>query len=70
MIKNMRLSYSVPFLCEVFDVSVSGFYAWFKRNPCKRKREETRLKVEILAAYKRTRKTSGCKRFYYRMALK
>ena len=62
MIKNMRLSYSVPLLCKLFHVSASGFYVWFKRKPCKHKREEARLKVEILAAHKRTRKTYGAER--------
>ena len=62
MIKNMRLSYSVSLLCEVFEVSLSGFYEWFERKRCKRKREEARLKIEILAAHKPTRETYGAER--------
>lgn len=62
MIKGMRLHYPIPFLCRLFDVSVSGYYARQSRPVSKRAKEETRLEVEILAAHERTRQTCGPKR--------
>jgi len=62
MIRQLRLRYSAPFLCRVLNVSISGYYAWLKRKPSKRAREDARLEVEIRAAHKRTRETCGPKR--------
>lgn len=47
---------------------MSGFYAWLKRPVSKRKQEEERLKVIILAADKRTRHTCGPGRLQKDMA--
>jgi len=60
--KEMRPYYSVPLMSRVFDVSASGYYAWIKRPPSRRSREEARLEVEIKAAHKRTRQTCGPER--------
>ncbi len=68
MIKEMRLYYSVPKLCQFLEVSVSGYYASQKRPPSKRAMEEARLEVEILAAHKRTRQTCGAERLQQDMA--
>ena len=62
MIDDMRLKYPVPFLCRMFDVSVSGYYAQRIRPLSKRSEEEQRLEVEIIAAHKRTRETHGPER--------
>ena len=62
MIKGMRFHYPVPFLCRLFDVSVSGYYAWLNRKPSMRALEDARLEVEIRAAHKRTRETCGPRR--------
>lgn len=62
MIDDMRLKYSVPFLCRIFDVSASGYYARLGRTLSKRAGEEQRLEVEIRAAHKRTRETHGPER--------
>ena len=60
--KEMRLEYPIPLMCRVFDVSRSGYYAWFHRKPSKRSQEDGRLEVEIRAAHKRTRCTCGPER--------
>jgi transposase InsO family protein len=60
--KEMRLEYPIPLMCRVFDVSRSGYYAWFNRKLSKRSQEEGRLEVEIRAAHKRTRCTCGPER--------
>jgi len=36
MIDDMRLKYPVPFLCRIFDVSLSGYYARLGRPLSKR----------------------------------
>ena len=60
--KAMRLTYSIPWMCRVFKVSKSGYYAWLTRKPSRHAREEGRLEVEIKAAHKRTRETCGPER--------
>lgn len=60
--KTLRLTYPVPMLCRVLDVSRSGYYAWLGRPSSKRARAEGRLEVEIKAAHKRTRETCGPER--------
>ena len=60
--KDMRHVYPIPPMCRIFDVSRSGYYAWFNRKPSKRSREDGRLEVEIMASHKRTRATCGPER--------
>ena len=55
----MRLEYPVELLCRVFDVSRSGFYAAFDRQPSQRAQDDERLKVAIKAAHVQTRETYG-----------
>ena len=62
MIKEMRLSYPVLFLCRVLEVTASGYYAWVKRPLSARQKEEARLELEIRAAHKRTRQSYGPER--------
>jgi len=62
MIKELRLTYPIPVLCKVLDVSESGYHARQSRPLSRRAQEEGRLEVEIQAAHKRTRKTYGAER--------
>ena len=55
-------------MCRVLNVSESGFHAQRTRPLCKRKRENTRLEIEILAAHQRTRETYGAKRLHHDLA--
>jgi HTH-like domain len=66
----LRLQYSasVIFLCELGEVSSSGYYSWVTREPSKHSIEEARLEVEILAAHKRTRGTFGAERLQHDLA--
>jgi putative transposase len=59
---RLRLTYPVPLLCRVLEVSRSGYYAWLTRPPSKRAQEDGRLEIEIKAAHKRTRETCGPER--------
>jgi putative transposase len=68
MVKTLRLSYPVPLLCRILDLSASGYYAWVNRCPSRRELEEMRLEVEIKAAHQRTRETYGPKRLQIELA--
>lgn len=68
MMKEMRRQYSVLLMSRTLDVSASGYYAWIKRPPSRRSREEARLEVEIKASHKRTRQTCGPERLQHDLA--
>ncbi len=55
-------------MCRVLNVSESGFHAQRTRPLCKRKRENRRLEIEILAAHQRTRETYSAKRLHHDLA--
>ena len=55
-------------LCRVLAVSRCGFYAWLKRPPCRRACENERLRLEILAAHAKTRRTYSAKRLQDELA--
>lgn len=62
MMKTLIKEYSIPFMCRIYDVSTSGYYAWLGRPPSKREQENERLELEIRAAHQRTRETYGNER--------
>ncbi len=68
LIESMRRSYPVALMCRTLNVSESGFHAQRTRPLCKRRRENTRLEIEILAAHRRTRETYNAKRLHHDLA--
>lgn len=54
-------------MCDMLQVSRSGYYKWLNRKPSKRALEEGRLEVEIKAAHKRTRGTYGPERLQHEL---
>ena len=60
--RTLRLQYPLRVLCQVLEVSRSGYYAWLHRRPSKRAQENARLEVAIQAAHVRTRQTYGPER--------
>ena len=60
--RKMRLTYPIPVVGRILNVSASGFYAWLDRAPSRWAKEEMRLEVEIKAAHSRTRQTYGAER--------
>ena len=47
LIEQHKQEFPVVVMCQVLDVSESGFYAWRKRPPCQRQREDAQLTEEI-----------------------
>ena len=66
--KQMRLTYPIPMVSRILNVSTSGFYAWLDRAPSRWAKEEMRLEIEIEAAHSRTRQTYGAERLQYELA--
>ena len=62
--KKQKEDFSIARMCKVFGVSGSGYYAWSKRRPSLRARENEKLLVEIKAAHKESRETYGSPRIH------
>ena len=54
--------FSVAWMCQVLDVSLSGYYAWLHRPESQRSREDRRLLIEIRAIHRQSRRTYGSPR--------
>ena len=54
--------FPVTVLCRVLGVSTSGYYAWAKRRPSERARDNEVLRVELRAIHERSRGTYGSPR--------
>lgn len=59
-----KARYPVEVLCEVLGVSRSGYYAWKKRPPSARSKEDAKLAVEIAAAHKKSKRRYGSPRVH------
>ena len=64
LIEAEKAAFPVTVLCEVLEVSRSGFYAWQARPPSARATEDARLKEEILAIHAKSQKRYGSPRIY------
>jgi len=51
-------------MCHVLAVSESGYYAWRKREPGERQRENERLTEQIRQAYEQGRQVYGSPRVH------
>jgi len=54
----------VSMMCRLLEVSTSGYYAWLKRPPSKRSREDAILTDRIRWIYLRSRSSYGAPRVY------
>lgn len=59
-----KAGFPVAALCRAMQVAPSGFYAWAKRPPSRRSKEDVKLKVHIKASHKKSRKTYGSPRIH------
>jgi len=55
-------------MCRVLAVSKAGYYAWVRRAPSVRAREDAALTEAIRTAHKRSRKTYGSPRIHAELA--
>lgn len=62
--KANQANYPIATMCRVLEVSTSGYYAWLKRPPSKRSREDAILTDRIRWIYLRSRSTYGAPRVY------
>ena len=59
-----KATHAVRCLCRVLHVTPSGYYAWAKRPPSRRHREDVQLKARIRAIHRASRGTYGSPRIY------
>jgi putative transposase len=57
-----RAEYRITTMCRVLEVSASGYYAWERREPSARERENARLLERIRGIHERSRSTYGAPR--------
>ena len=59
-----KANYPVTVLCDVLEVSRSGFYAWTTRPPSERTKSDAQLTVEIAAVHRKSHKRYGSTRVH------
>lgn len=59
-----RRQFPVRRLCQVLEVSPSGYYAWRKRPPSRRERDNQQLLEKIRSIHVKSRKTYGSPRVH------
>ena len=62
--KANQADYPIDAMCRTLDVSTSGYYAWLKREPSKRDREESELLELILTIFDESHETYGVPRVH------
>ncbi len=55
----MKGEHAVRLLCELLEVSASGYYRWRQARPTRRQQEDADLVARIAAAHRRSRKNYG-----------
>jgi transposase InsO family protein len=61
-IEAEKAYYPIRLLCRCLAVSRSGYYAWRRRAPSARAKQDARLRVEISASHSTSRRTYGSPR--------
>ena len=64
MIAEYEGGLSIEALCEAYDVSPSGYYAWCKREPSQHQKDDNRLGGHIEQLFGKSRSTYGSFRLY------
>lgn len=59
--------HAVSRLCQLLDVSVSGYYAWCKRPPSQRRSRDLLLGDRIEAIHRKSRSTYGRPRIHFEL---
>ena len=63
-------AYPIATMCRLLGVSPSGYYAWTKREPSRRRRMDTALVAEICARVARRMAPMGRRAFMPTLRLK
>ena len=63
-IQHHRAEFPVLLMCRVLAVTRSGFYAWRKREPSERAREDQRLRIEVRVIHGASRGRYGSPRIH------
>ena len=64
VIQSHRNMYPVKAMCELLGVSESGYYAWVKREPGQRMRQDAEQKATIISIWNSFRGIYGAPRIY------
>jgi putative transposase len=64
LIQAEKANHDVALLCRVLNVSRQGFYAWLRRKPCRRKRQDEGLGRRIRGAFAASEGRYGAPRVY------
>jgi transposase InsO family protein len=70
IVADLAARYPVKALCQMLQVSRSGYYAWRKRGPSRRQQENEQLLVQIKTVYEHGRGTYGYRRIYAALVAK
>jgi len=64
-----RAAFPVRTLCRLVGVAVSGFYAWLRRRPGRRREDDRRVSERVGAIFAASRRTYGSPRVHASLAL-
>ena len=60
--KALAMDFPITDLCQAFNLSRSGYYAWLKRKPSSRSQANQRLAIQLQELFCASRKTYGSPR--------
>ena len=63
-IAEHRQEYPISTMCRVLEVSVSGYYAWWKREPSEHARSDAQLAEHVKRAFQAKRGVYGSPRVH------
>ncbi len=63
-VQENRETFRVGMMCRVLEVSRSGFYAWLRRAPSNREREDEAIAIHVRDVHRRSRCIYGSPRVY------
>ncbi len=64
-----KAEHKISLMCELLGVSRSGFYAWQRRAPCQRAREDEQLLKRIRCIHEQARGVYGVRRVHAELRL-
>lgn len=64
LIEAEKANFPVALMCEVLEVSRSGYYAWSRRPPATRTQENQQLKEQIKQIHQKSRNSYGAPRIH------